>query len=68
MRKVSILIPLYNAESYIADAINSALAQTWNNLEIIVVDDGSTDNSLAIAQKYASDIVKVYQQVNQGLV
>lgn len=66
MKKVSILIPVYNAESYLAEALESALNQTWNNLEIIVVDDGSTDNSLAIAQKYASDIVKVYQQVNQG--
>ena len=47
---VSILIPCYNAERWIARAIESALAQTWSNKEVIVVDDGSTDDSLAVTE------------------
>jgi glycosyltransferase involved in cell wall biosynthesis len=63
---VSVLIPAFNAEAFIADAINSALDQTWPNLEIIIVDDGSTDRTLAIAQRFASKKVRVVSQENQG--
>ena len=49
---VSILIPCYNAERWIAQAIESALAQTWSEKEIIVVDDGSTDRSLEVIQQF----------------
>ena len=49
---VSILIPCYNAERWIARAIESALAQTWSKKEVIVVDDGSTDNSLAVIRSF----------------
>ena len=63
---VSILIPAYNAEEWIADTIRSAVAQTWPQKEIIVVDDGSTDQTLAVAQKFESDCVKVFTQKNQG--
>ncbi len=63
---VSILIPCYNSEQYLAQTIESALAQTWKNIEIIIVDDGSTDNSLAVAKKFESSIVKVIAQENQG--
>jgi glycosyltransferase involved in cell wall biosynthesis len=54
--KVSILIPCYNAEKWIAQAIESALAQTYSNKEVIVVDDGSTDQSLSVIKKYADQI------------
>ena len=64
--KVSILIPLYNKEKYIEDTIFSAINQTWINKEIIIVDDGSTDNSFSIAKKYESDIVKVFRKHNGG--
>ena len=64
--KVSILIPLYNSENYISETIESALSQSWENKEIIIVDDGSTDNSYQIAKTYESKIIKVYQQENQG--
>ena len=49
---VSILIPCYNAERWIAQAIESALAQTWSEKEIIVVDDGSTDRSLEVIRQF----------------
>ena len=63
---VSILIPAFNAEQYIADSIRSAMAQTCPRKEIIVVDDGSTDNTLAIARQFETDGVRVVAQDNQG--
>ncbi len=49
---VSIILPSYNTEKYIADAIESVLSQTYNNWEMIIVDDGSTDNSIQIIDEY----------------
>jgi glycosyltransferase involved in cell wall biosynthesis len=63
---VSVLIPAFNAEKSIADAIGSALTQTWPNKEVIVVDDGSRDETLSIARAFASRGVKVVSQANQG--
>lgn len=63
---VSILIACYNAESWLAETIESAIAQTWEACEIIIVDDGSTDNSLAIAKRYESSRIKVINQPNHG--
>lgn len=63
---VSILIPCYNAEKWLAETLESALAQTWPNTEIIVVDDGSTDGSLAIAKSFESAHVQVISQDNRG--
>jgi len=67
---VSVLMPVYNGERFIAEAIESALAQTLHNIEVVVVDDGSTDSSGAIADRYASahpQRVRVVHQRNQGL-
>src|ERR1700676_2498236 len=63
---VSILIPAYNAQEWIGDTIQSALSQTWSNKEIIIVDDGSTDQTLSVARQYASKSVSVITQTNQG--
>ncbi|MES2278845.1 MAG: glycosyltransferase [Bacteroidota bacterium] len=63
---VSIIIPLYNTERYISHTIESALNQTWGNKEIIVIDDGSTDNSLSIAKQYTNKGVKVFSRPNKG--
>jgi glycosyltransferase involved in cell wall biosynthesis len=63
---VSILIPAYNAEEFIADAIRSAIAQTWQDKEIIVVDDGSTDGTAEVARGFASKSVVVVSKENQG--
>lgn len=51
--RVSIIIPAYNAQDYIRDALRSALAQTWPNIEILVVDDGSLDRTAEIARSFA---------------
>ena len=63
---ISILIPAYNAQEWIADTIHSAIAQTWPRTEIIVVDDGSSDSTLAIARTFESQGVRVISQKNQG--
>ena len=63
---VSILIPAYNAEKWIVDTLRSAIGQTWQRKEIIVVDDGSTDQTLAIARQFESDSLKVFTHQNQG--
>jgi glycosyltransferase involved in cell wall biosynthesis len=63
---VSILIPAYNTQRWIAAAIESALGQTWPKKEIIIVDDGSSDRTLQIAKKYESKSVKVLSQENRG--
>lgn len=63
---VSILIPAYNAEAWIADTVQSALAQTWARKEVIIVDDGSWDRTLAVARRFSSPQVSVVTQENQG--
>jgi len=63
---VSVLIPAYNAESWIADTIKSALSQSWPRKEIIIVDDGSKDGTLSIAQRFVSKEVSVVSQPNAG--
>jgi glycosyltransferase involved in cell wall biosynthesis len=63
---VSILIPAFNAERWIADAIQSAIGQTWKRKEIIVVDDGSTDQTGSIARQFESQGVAVVTQENRG--
>lgn len=63
--QVSILIPVYNAELYIAAALDSALAQSCSNIEIIALDDGSTDSSPNVLRRY-QDRIKVIYQENRG--
>lgn len=63
---VSILIPCYNAAPFLAETLDSALAQTWPRIEIIVVDDGSTDDSLTVARRFASHKVQVFYGPNRG--
>ena len=63
---VSILIPAYNSQEWIGDTLRSALAQTWTRKEIILVDDGSKDQTLAIARQFEPSGVRVVTQQNQG--
>ena len=67
MPLVSILIPAYNAEEWIAESLQSAIAQTWQRKEIIVVNDGSTDRTAELARRFASKEVAVVSTANQGL-
>lgn len=63
---VSILIPAYNAEALLAETLSSAVGQTWSRKEIIVVDDGSSDQTLSIARGFAAGNVSVITQSNEG--
>jgi len=67
MPKVSVIIPVYNAEEYLQECLNSIVNQTLSDIEIICVDDGSTDNSLSILSKYAEkdNRIKILTQKNQ---
>lgn len=64
--RVSVIIPIYNCEKYIERCINSLLEQTYKNIEIIVVDDGSTDRSGTICQKYSNSNFIYVRQKNAG--
>ncbi|HNT56835.1 MAG TPA: glycosyltransferase family A protein [Syntrophales bacterium] len=62
---VTVIIPVYNGRQYLPEAVESALGQTYRPVEVIVIDDGSTDNSLEVASRYGS--VRVYRQDHGGL-
>ena len=65
---ISVILPVYNCEKYLEEAVNSVLSQTYTNLELIIVDDGSTDNSGKIADSFmADDRVRVIHQKNMKL-
>ena len=63
---VSVLIPCYNAGRWIGETLDAVLAQTWANIEIIVVDDGSTDDSLAVIGRFDPIRIKLIKQQNAG--
>lgn len=66
---VSVIIPFYNVEKYIAECLESVINQSYDNIEIIMVDDGSPDNSLQIVKEYAKQDgrIKVVEQANGGV-
>ena len=63
---VSVIIPVYNAAPFLKDSIESVINQTYSNIEIICINDGSTDNSLEILKLF-SDKITIISQENQGL-
>ncbi len=63
----SIIIPLYNKENYILDTLNSVLNQSFANFEIIIIDDGSTDNGYKIVSQIKDDRIKLFKQKNLGV-
>jgi glycosyltransferase involved in cell wall biosynthesis len=62
---VSVIIPTYNRSSFIGRAVDNVLEQTYLNTEVIVVDDGSTDDTLAVLKKFG-DRIRVVSQANAG--
>lgn len=69
VKMISIIVPIYNTEKYLRECLDSLLAQTYTNIEIILVDDGSEDNSLLVCQDYAriDKRVRVYHKENRGV-
>lgn len=67
--KITIIVPVYNTEQYLSKSLDSIVNQTYSNLEIIVIDDGSTDNSGIICDEYSKkdSRIKVIHQQNKGL-
>lgn len=66
MEKISVIIPTYNYGHFLQDALESALNQTYKNIEVIVVDDGSTDNTQQMLKPYEGRIINIYKK-NAGL-
>ncbi len=68
--RVSVLMPVYNAQRYLAQAVESVLAQTWRDFELIVINDGSTDESEAMLRRYAAadSRVRLVSRPNTGYV
>jgi len=70
--QVSVIIPVYNGDRYLSQAIDSVLSQTYSNYEIVIVDDGSTDNTPQIVQHYLEtrqdpSLIRYIVQSNQGV-
>ncbi len=67
--KISLIVPVYNVENYLRKCLDSALHQSWEDYEIVIVDDGSTDGSSAICQEYCHQDarIRLIRQENQGL-
>lgn len=65
--KVSVILAVYNGEDYIKDAINSILTQTYSNFELIIIDDGSRDNTVKIIKDLTDSRIRLIEQANRGL-
>ena len=64
---ITVIINVYNGEKFLKKCIDSVINQTYKNLEIIIVNDGSTDNTLNICKEYKDDRIKIINQENMGL-
>ena len=69
MAKISVIIPVYNIEKYLVKCLDSVINQTFTDIEIICINDGSTDNSLSILEEYAQKDkrIKIINKENGGL-
>lgn len=64
---VSVILPVYNAENQLRTCMESVLSQTYSNLEFIVVDDGSSDQSVTVARSFQDDRVRVIESEHHGV-
>lgn len=69
LKKISVIVPIYNGETYLSECIESILKQTYENIELILVNDGSKDNSKNIIDKYAllDNRIKAIHKENSGV-
>ncbi len=67
MTKISVILPVYNVEHYIAQAVQSVLNQTYKNFELLIIDDESPDRSIEICRSFQDPRIKIIQQKNRGL-
>lgn len=67
MPKISVVIPLYNKGFIISETLESVLAQTFTDFEVVIVNDGSTDNSFEIVSQYTDNRIRLYNQENKGV-
>lgn len=69
MVKISVIVPCYNVEMYVGECLDSVVNQTFNDIEILCINDGSTDNTLAVLESYAQkdSRIKIFSQENRGL-
>ena len=67
MKKVSVIIPVYGVEKYIASTVQSVLEQTYKNFELLIIDDGSPDRSIEICQQFTDSRIKIISQENRGV-
>jgi glycosyltransferase involved in cell wall biosynthesis len=67
MKKVSVIIPVYGVEKYIATTVQSVLDQTYKNFELLIIDDASPDQSIAICEQFTDPRIKIIRQANRGL-
>ena len=65
--KITVVIPLYNKEKYVARALRSVLNQSFSDFELVVVDDGSTDSSVAVVKRFKDPHMRLIAQQNQGV-
>ena len=67
MKKVSVIVPTYGVEKFIAAAVGSVLEQTYKDFELLIIDDGSPDRSIEICQQFTDSRIKIIRQANRGL-
>jgi glycosyltransferase involved in cell wall biosynthesis len=65
--KISVILPVYNAQSYLRESIDSILNQSFQDFELIMINDGSTDSSLSIMESYTDQRIRIINQTNAGL-
>lgn len=65
MEKISVIVPVYMSEAYLEKCLDSILQQTYQNLEVILINDGSTDGSAAICQRYKNQDARVKVYISQ---